>query len=120
MIQHREIRFSAHFRVGTGTYLRRHLRAGRQASRMSSFNGTGPAGSRAEPPAAVEMMMHLSVDVAGTSELNFEAWRALLRSTCGGKPQAIEPNDFVGWMRLVIVGNSIRLASGVELGDALG
>ena len=43
--------------------------------------------------------MHLSVDVAGTSELNFEAWRALLRSTCGGKPQAIEPNDFVGWMR---------------------
>ena len=43
--------------------------------------------------------MHLSVDVAGTSELNFEAWRALLRSTCGGEPQAIEPNDFVGWMR---------------------
>src|SRR3979409_1539129 len=45
------------------------------------------------------MMVHLSVDVAGTSELNFEAWRALLRSTCGGKPQAIEPNDFGGWMR---------------------
>src|SRR3979490_1200980 len=66
---------------------------------MSSFNGTGPAGSRAEPPAAVEIMMHLSVDIASTSELNFEAWRALLRSTCGGKPQAIEPNDFVGWMR---------------------
>jgi AraC family transcriptional activator of tynA and feaB len=98
MIQHREIRFSAHFCVGAGTYLRRRLRAGRQASRMSSFNGTGPAGSIAEA-AAVEMMMHLSVDVAGTSELNFEAWRALLRSTCGGKPQAIEPNDFVGWMR---------------------
>src|ERR1700687_4940179 len=57
------------------------------------------AGSRAEPPAAVEMMMHLSVDVAGTSELNCEAWRALLRSTGGGKPQAIEPNDFVGSMR---------------------
>src|SRR3979490_2198856 len=87
MIQHREIRFSAHFRVGTGTYLRRRLRAGR----MRSFNGTGPAGSRAEPPAAVEMMMHLNVDVAGTSELNFEAWRALLRSPCGGKPQAITP-----------------------------
>src|SRR5258708_8664794 len=45
------------------------------------------------------MMMHRSVDVAGTCELNFEAWRALLRSTCGGEPQAIEPNDFVGWMR---------------------
>src|SRR5258708_6958085 len=45
------------------------------------------------------MMMHLSVDVAGTSKLNFGGGRALLRSTCGGKPQAIEPNDFVGWMR---------------------
>jgi len=66
---------------------------------MSSFNGSGPARSRAEPPAAVEKMMHLSVDVVGTSELNFEAWRALLRSTCGGKPQAIEPKDFVGWIR---------------------
>jgi AraC family transcriptional activator of tynA and feaB len=45
------------------------------------------------------MMMHLNVDAVGTSELNFEAWRALIRSTCGGEPQAVEPNDFVGWMR---------------------
>jgi AraC family transcriptional regulator, positive regulator of tynA and feaB len=55
--------------------------------------------ARAELPVTLEMMMHLSVDIACTSELNFEAWRALLRSTCGGKPQVIEPNDFVGWMR---------------------
>jgi AraC family transcriptional activator of tynA and feaB len=55
--------------------------------------------ARAEPPTTVEMMMHLSVDVASTSELNFETWTALLRSTCGGTPQAIEPDNFVGWMR---------------------
>jgi AraC family transcriptional regulator, positive regulator of tynA and feaB len=45
------------------------------------------------------MMMHLNVNVAGTSELDFEAWRSLLRGTCGGKPQVIKPNDFVGWIR---------------------
>src|SRR5260221_1858766 len=44
-------------------------------------------------------MMHPSVDVAGTSESSLGAGRALLRSTWGGEPQAIEPNDFVGWTR---------------------
>src|SRR5260221_14667647 len=66
---------------------------------MTGSKGGGAARYRAKPPAAVEMMMHLSVDVVGTSELNFEAWRALLRSTCGGEPHAVEPGDFVGWMR---------------------
>src|SRR6478752_5293191 len=44
-------------------------------------------------------MMHPSVDVVGTSELNFEAWRALLRSNCGRDVEVTAPNAFAGWRR---------------------
>ena len=31
--------------------------------------------------------------------LDFEAWRALLRSNCGGEVKVTAPNAFAGWMR---------------------
>jgi AraC family transcriptional regulator, positive regulator of tynA and feaB len=31
--------------------------------------------------------------------LDFEAWRALLQSNCGGEVKVIAPNAFAGWMR---------------------
>src|SRR6202022_4926108 len=40
-----------------------------------------------------------SVGVCGCAELKFEEGRGLPIPTRGVKPQAIEPNDFVGWMR---------------------
>lgn len=37
--------------------------------------------------------------IAGTPRLNFEAWRTLLRSNCGGEVEVTTPNVFAGWMR---------------------
>ena len=34
-----------------------------------------------------------------TSRLDFEAWRALLRSNCGAEVQVTAPSAFAGWMR---------------------
>jgi AraC family transcriptional activator of tynA and feaB len=45
------------------------------------------------------MMMLQSEDGAGTPQLDFEAWRALLRSNCGGEVKVTAPKAFAGWMR---------------------
>ena len=38
--------------------------------------------------------------ISSTSLLNFEAWRALLRTICGRyNPEGIEHNAFIGWVR---------------------
>jgi hypothetical protein len=37
--------------------------------------------------------------IAGTPGLDFDAWRALLRSNCGGEVKVTAPNAFAGWMR---------------------
>ena len=44
-------------------------------------------------------IMPQSDDVSTTPLLDFEAWRALLRSNCGGAVQVTAPNTFAGWMR---------------------
>jgi len=44
-------------------------------------------------------MMLQSDGGAGTPHLDFEAWRALLRSNCGGEVKVTAPNAFAGWMR---------------------
>ena len=38
-------------------------------------------------------------DDVGTTLLDFEAWRALLRSNCGRDVEVTAPNAFAGWMR---------------------
>src|SRR5260221_4620866 len=40
-----------------------------------------------------------SGDSLDTPRLDFEAWRALLRSNCGSEVEVTEPNAFAGWMR---------------------
>jgi AraC family transcriptional activator of tynA and feaB len=45
------------------------------------------------------MMMLHSDNGARTPQLDFEAWRALLRSNCGGEVEVTAPNTFAGWMR---------------------
>ena len=43
--------------------------------------------------------MPQSDDIGTTPLLDFEAWRALLRSNCGGEVQVTAPNNFAGRMR---------------------
>ena len=43
--------------------------------------------------------MPQSDDVGTTPLLDFEAWRALLRSNCGRDVEVTAPNAFAGWMR---------------------
>ena len=40
-----------------------------------------------------------SDDVGGAPLLDFESWRALLRSNCGRDVEVTAPNAFAGWMR---------------------
>ena len=40
-----------------------------------------------------------SDDLGGAPQLDFEAWRALLRSNCGRDVEVTTPNAFAGWMR---------------------
>jgi AraC-like DNA-binding protein len=46
-----------------------------------------------------ETIMLQSDGVQSTSILDFEAWRALLRSNCGGEVKVTAPNAFAGWVR---------------------
>jgi AraC family transcriptional activator of tynA and feaB len=48
-------------------------------------------------------MVQQSYDFVGTPQLNLEEWAALLRSTCGGNHEVIDPHAFAGWMRRVSV-----------------
>jgi hypothetical protein len=43
--------------------------------------------------------MHQGGDSLEAPRLDFEAWRVLLRSNCGGEVEVTEPNAFAGWMR---------------------
>src|SRR5258708_7509283 len=54
-------------------------------------------------PVNMETMVQQSCDFVGTPRLNLEEWAALLRSTCGGDHEVIDPNAFAGWMRRVSV-----------------
>src|SRR5260370_8111942 len=40
-----------------------------------------------------------SGDSLDTPRLDFEAWRALFRSNCGGEGEVTEPHAFAAWMR---------------------
>jgi AraC family transcriptional regulator, positive regulator of tynA and feaB len=48
----------------------------------------------------MEAIMHQSDDSLGKPQLDYEAWRALVRSICARhNPEGIEPNAFLGWAR---------------------
>jgi AraC family transcriptional regulator, positive regulator of tynA and feaB len=58
----------------------------------------------AAPRPTAETMMGQSNDILGTPQLDYEAWRDLLRAMCGRyNPEGIEPNAFTGWVRPVSV-----------------
>src|SRR5262249_32987765 len=41
--------------------------------------------------------------IGGTPRLNFEAWTAFLRTSCGNQPDVIDPRAFTGWVRPMTV-----------------
>jgi AraC family transcriptional regulator, positive regulator of tynA and feaB len=58
----------------------------------------------AAPLPTAETMMGQSDDILDTPQLDYEAWRDLLRAMCGrDNPEGIEPNAFTGWVRPVSV-----------------
>jgi hypothetical protein len=44
-------------------------------------------------------MMQVSDDFVETTQLDFEAWKAFLRASCGNRPEVQVPSAFVGWVR---------------------
>jgi AraC family transcriptional regulator, positive regulator of tynA and feaB len=52
----------------------------------------------------MESMMHQSDDIISPSQLDYDAWREMLRSMCGRyNPEGVEPDAFAGWVRPVDV-----------------
>ena len=67
-------------------------------------------------PVIVETMVQQSCDFVGTPQLKLEEWAALLRSTCGGDHEVIEPNAFAGWMRRLSVYGVAAAAIKIQCG----
>jgi hypothetical protein len=70
---------------------------------MSKMNGVCAAASpEAAMPGSLpiaETMMGGRADFVETSQLDFEAWRAFLRASCGNQPEVTDPSAFAGWVR---------------------
>jgi AraC family transcriptional regulator, positive regulator of tynA and feaB len=56
--------------------------------------------------------------IVGTPRLDFDAWRALLRSNCGGEVKVTAPNAFAGWMRPSNVCGLAAAAVKIQWGSA--
>src|SRR5262249_52166758 len=71
---------------------------------MSTLNGPSRGGDigggcHSEPPSAAQATILGSAGLAGTPRLDFEAWTAFLRTSCGDQPGVIDPPPFTGWGR---------------------
>src|SRR5262245_37395425 len=64
----------------------------------SAGAGIGRGDDCAPPPTAHVAMLE-SADETGTKELDFEAWTAFLRTSCGNQPDVADPSAFAGWVR---------------------
>src|SRR5262245_19570705 len=75
---------------------------------MSTLNrpsrgGDIGGGCHSEPPSAAQATIPESAGLAGTPRLDFEAWTAFLRTSCGNQPDVIDPRAFTGWVRPMTV-----------------
>jgi AraC family transcriptional regulator, positive regulator of tynA and feaB len=75
---------------------------------MSTLNGPSRGGDigggcQSEPPPAAQATILESTGLAGTPQLDFEAWTAFLRTSCGNQPDVIDPRAFAGWVRPMTV-----------------
>ena len=71
---------------------------------MSKLNAPSMRGGRGRgddraPLATAQPAMLESADPAGAKQLDFEAWTAFLRTSCGNQPDVADPSAFAGWVR---------------------
>jgi AraC-like DNA-binding protein len=90
---------------------------------MSKLNGTCLSGGIScvcdvELLATADAMMLESADFVGTPQLDFDAWRAFLRSNCGDQPKVIDPSAFAGWMQPLNVHGLPAAAIRIQCGFA--
>src|SRR6516165_2272722 len=75
---------------------------------MSTLNGPSRGGDigggcHSGPPSVPKAAILGSAGLGGTPRLNFEAWTAFLRTSCGNQPDVIDPRAFTGWVRPMTV-----------------
>src|SRR5882724_6061129 len=68
---------------------------------------------------AIGSFPDLSGDSLDTPRLDFEAWRALLRSNCGAEVEVTETNAFAGWMRPLSVSGLAAAAVKIQWDSAV-
>src|SRR5262245_58277425 len=71
---------------------------------MSTLNGPSRGddiggGCHSEPSSAAQVTTLESAGLAGTPRLDFEAWTAFLRTSCGNQPDVVDSSAFAGWVR---------------------
>src|SRR5262245_65687335 len=75
---------------------------------MSTLNGPSwggdiGGGCHSEPRSAAQATILGTAGLAGTPRLDFEAWTAFLRTSCGNQPDVVDPGAFTGWVRPISV-----------------
>src|SRR5262245_31115816 len=63
------------------------------------LSGDSGRGCNAEPLPTAHSMVLESDGFVGTPRLDFEAWTAFLRTSCGNQPDVVDPSAFTGWVR---------------------
>jgi AraC family transcriptional activator of tynA and feaB len=82
----------------------------------SCLSGGNGRGCNAEPLPTAQAMMPESADFAGMPRLDFEAWSAFLRTSCGNQPDVVEPSAFTGWVRPLSICGLAATALKIECG----
>src|SRR5262245_21453849 len=86
---------------------------------MSKLNDPSlRGGCNAEPLATAQAMPFESAGLAGTPRLDFEAWTASLRTSCGNQPDVIDRRAFTGWVQPISVWGLAAVALKIECGVA--
>jgi AraC-like DNA-binding protein len=88
---------------------------------MSKLNGPSLRGGidfgcNAASLRTTQAMLPESVDFVGTPRLDFEGWRAFLRTTCGNQPDVIDRSAFTGWVQPISVYGLAAAALKIECG----
>jgi AraC family transcriptional regulator, positive regulator of tynA and feaB len=92
-----------------------------EKARMSKLNGPSlragiDFGCNAASLPTPQAMPPESVDFVRTPRLDFEEWRAFLRTTCGNQLDVIDPSAFTGWARPISVCGLAAAALKIECG----
>jgi AraC family transcriptional regulator, positive regulator of tynA and feaB len=85
--------------------------------RWPCLSGGNGRGCHAELFPTVQAMMLESNDFVGMQPLDFDGWRAFLRSSCGNHPHVIDPGAFTGWVRPLSICGLAAAALKIECGS---